>query len=52
MPNLPLFNMRTQAAMAQMTSPAHLVLATAYAALYCGCALCLATASFETRDFK
>lgn len=51
-PNLPLFNMRTEAAMAQMTSPAHLVLATAYAALYCGCALCLATASFETRDFK
>ncbi len=51
-PNLPLFNARTLAALAQTTSFGHLALATAYAAVYCGCALCLATASFETRDFK
>lgn len=52
LPNLPLFNMRTLAAAAQTTSLAHLALATAYAAVYCACALCLATAAFETRDFK
>jgi ABC-type transport system involved in multi-copper enzyme maturation permease subunit len=51
-PNLPVFNMRTTAAMAQTASFAHLGLATAYAAVYCACALCLATASFESRDFK
>jgi hypothetical protein len=30
----------------------HLGLATAYALLYVGCVLALATAAFETRDFK
>jgi len=51
-PNLPLFNMRSLAAAADTTSVAHLVMATCYAALYCGCTLALATAAFETRDFK
>ena len=51
-PNLPLFNMRTLAASAQVTSAAHLIVATAYALVYCGCALALATAAFESRDFK
>jgi len=51
-PNLPLFNMRTLAANAETASLAHLGIATLYAAVYCGCALALATAAFETRDFK
>jgi ABC-type transport system involved in multi-copper enzyme maturation permease subunit len=51
-PNLPMFNMRTLAAAAETTSAVHLGLATAYAAVYCVCALALATAAFEERDFK
>ena len=53
MPNLPLFNMRSLAADGELTTAAaHLGLATAYALLYCACALALATAAFESRDFK
>jgi ABC-type transport system involved in multi-copper enzyme maturation permease subunit len=52
LPNLPVFNMRTLASAGEATSLAHLGLATAYAALYIGCALALATAAFESRDFK
>jgi ABC-type transport system involved in multi-copper enzyme maturation permease subunit len=52
MPNLPLFNMRTLAASGALTSWTHLVLATAYALLYCACVLSLASAAFESRDFK
>jgi len=52
LPNLPVFNMRTLAASAETTSLAHLMVATLYALVYCGCALALATAAFETRDFK
>jgi ABC-type transport system involved in multi-copper enzyme maturation permease subunit len=51
-PNLPLFNMRALAANAQTTSLEHLLIATLYAAVYCGCGLALATAAFESRDFK
>lgn len=51
-PNLPLFNMRTLAANGEPTSPEHLLMATLYALVYCACALCLATAAFESRDFK
>jgi Cu-processing system permease protein len=51
-PNLPLFNMRTLAAGGETTSWAHLLIATGYAVVYVGCALCLATAAFESRDFK
>lgn len=51
-PNLPLFNMRSLAAGGQTTSWLHLALATAYAFLYAGCVLCLATAAFERRDFR
>ena len=51
-PNLPLFNMRSLAAHGEMTTPFHLGIATLYAVLYCGCALGLATAAFESRDFK
>jgi len=51
-PNLPLFNMRTLAADGHTTSLLHLGVASAYAALYCTAALCLATAAFEKRDFK
>ena len=52
MPNLPLFNMRTLAASGELTSGAHLAIASAYALLYCGCVLSLASAAFESRDFK
>ena len=52
MPNLPLFNMRELASEGLTTSPLHLGIATAYAALYCGCVLALASAAFESRDFK
>ena len=51
-PNLPLFNMRTLAASAETASFGHLAVATVYAVVYCGAALGLATAAFETRDFK
>jgi Cu-processing system permease protein len=52
LPNLPLFNMRTLASAGELTSWTHLGLATAYAALYCGCVLSLASAAFESRDFR
>src|SRR5262245_16242936 len=52
MPNLPLFNMRTLAASGELTTWTHLGLASVYAALYCGCVLALASAAFESRDFK
>jgi ABC-type transport system involved in multi-copper enzyme maturation permease subunit len=52
LPNLPLFNMRTLAANGDVTGLAHLGLATGYAALYCACVLALASAAFESRDFK
>jgi hypothetical protein len=52
MPNLPLFNVRTLAANAEWVSAPHVAIATAYAALVCACALCLASAAFEKRDFK
>jgi ABC-type transport system involved in multi-copper enzyme maturation permease subunit len=51
-PNLPLFNMRTLVAAGEATSPAHLGIATLYAALYAGCMLALAAAALESRDFK
>lgn len=51
-PNLPLFNVRSLAADGLTTSFGHLGVATFYAALYCACALCLAAAAFESRDFK
>lgn len=51
-PNLPLFNMRTLASGGAVTSWGHLAIATGYALVYVGCALCLATAAFESRDFK
>jgi ABC-type transport system involved in multi-copper enzyme maturation permease subunit len=52
LPNLPLFNMRSLAAVAEATSGTHLLVAGLYAALYCGCVLALAAAAFESRDFK
>jgi ABC-type transport system involved in multi-copper enzyme maturation permease subunit len=52
MPNLPLFNMRTLAASGEVTSATHLAIASVYALLYCGCVLSLASAAFESRDFK
>jgi hypothetical protein len=51
-PNLPLFNMRSLAAEGVPTSPAHLATASLYAVLYVACALALASAAFESRDFK
>lgn len=51
-PNLPLFNMRSLAAAGETTTVLHLGVATAYAALYCACVLSLASAAFESRDFK
>ncbi|HTM57486.1 MAG TPA: hypothetical protein VL123_03635, partial [Candidatus Udaeobacter sp.] len=51
-PNLPIFNMRTLAAAGTPTSTLHLALATGYAFVYVGCALSLAAAAFESRDFK
>jgi ABC-type transport system involved in multi-copper enzyme maturation permease subunit len=51
-PNLPLFNMRSLVAEGHGTTPLHLALATLYAAVYAGCVLCLATAAFESKDFK
>ena len=52
LPNLPIFNMRALAAHGETTSLFHLALATLYAAVYCGCVLALASAAFESRDFK
>ncbi len=52
LPNLPLFNMRALAAAGDPTTAVHLGVATAYALLYCGGVLALATAAFESRDFK
>ena len=51
-PNLPLFNARTLAASGLTVPSSHLGIATAYAAVYCACVICLATAALETRDFK
>ena len=51
-PNLPLFNMRALAAHGETAAPVHLAIATLYAAVYCGCLLALASAAFESRDFK
>jgi ABC-type transport system involved in multi-copper enzyme maturation permease subunit len=51
-PNLPLFNVRSLVASATGTSLDHLLMATVYALFYCACALALATAAFESRDFK
>lgn len=51
-PNLPLFNMRTLAASGHGAPGLQLGLATAYAAAYVACVLCLATAAFQSRDFK
>jgi ABC-type transport system involved in multi-copper enzyme maturation permease subunit len=51
-PNLPLFNMRALAADGTPTSALHLGVATLYALFYCTCVLALATAAFESRDFK
>ncbi len=51
-PNLPLFNMRSLAAGGMETSWLHLGLATGYALLYVIGALALASAAFESRDFK
>jgi len=52
LPNLALFNMRSLAAGGESTSALHLGLATGYAVVYCGCVLALASAAFESRDFK
>jgi len=51
-PNLPLFNMRSLAASGETTSLLHLGIATGYALLYVTCVLALASAAFESRDFK
>jgi len=51
-PNLPIFNMRTLAAGGELTSFAHLGLASLYALVYCICILGLASAAFESREFK
>jgi ABC-type transport system involved in multi-copper enzyme maturation permease subunit len=51
-PNLPIFNMRSLAAVGSGTTVLHLALATGYALVYSACVLCLASAAFESRDFK
>jgi ABC-type transport system involved in multi-copper enzyme maturation permease subunit len=51
-PNLPVFNIRTLAAGAETAPAGHLVLASVYAAVTSACALSLAAAAFERRDFK
>lgn len=51
-PNLTLFNMRALAAAGETTTALHLGLATSYALLYCACVLALASAAFESRDFR
>jgi len=40
------------AAPGEVTSATHLAIASVYALLYCGCVLSLASAAFESRDFK
>jgi len=52
LPNLPLFNMRALAAAGELTTWAHLGVASLYAVLYSACVLALAAAAFESRDFK
>ena len=50
-PNLPVFNMRTLAATGRDDVVRSISWSPrAYAFVYCGCALCLATAAFESRD--
>jgi ABC-2 type transport system permease protein len=51
-PNLPVFNMRTLAAHGEAAPFYHVAVATVYALVYCGCVLALASAAFESRDFK
>jgi len=51
-PNLPLFNTRTLAASGEFAGPLQLGLVTLYAIAYIGCVLALASAAFESRDFK
>jgi ABC-type transport system involved in multi-copper enzyme maturation permease subunit len=51
-PNLSLFNMRSLAAAGEITTPLHLGIAAAYATCYVACALALASAALESRDFK
>lgn len=52
LPNLSLFNMRSLAALGETAPPLQLGVATGYALLYCACVLALASAAFESRDFK
>jgi len=52
LPDLSLFNMRTLASNGTPTTLGHLLIASAYALLYCGCALALGAAALESRDFK
>ena len=51
-PNLPLFNTRTLAANGELAGPLQVAVATLYALTYIVCVLALATAAFESRDFK
>jgi ABC-type transport system involved in multi-copper enzyme maturation permease subunit len=51
-PNLPIFNVRHLVAAGAPVAADHMVLASIYAVVYCGCALALAAAAFESRDFK
>lgn len=51
-PNLPLFNARALVAGGAAVSSDQLLVATSYAALYVACVLALASAAFETREFK
>ena len=51
-PNLTLFNMRALASVGEPTTGAHLAIASLYALLYVACILALASAAFESRDFK
>lgn len=51
-PNLPVFDARALVAQGVAAGPERLVFATGYAAVYVGCVLALASAAFETREFK
>jgi len=51
-PNLPLFNLRTLAAEGRVAPALHVLTAVGYAALYVACALALASAALERREFK
>ncbi len=51
-PNLPLFNARAMVATGATPSGEQLVVASGYALLYVTCVLALASAAFETREFK